>query len=235
VIRGGTFIGASTDGVDFSDSFQSEQYHISNNALIANAIENLRKQANDPRYIMVDGKPLSENNQSRLWRTGMIVQYFGGWDDAYGLSSYGFYVCDGRNGTPTIHPANPGGTQRYTKATDWGTNSNPERNGGSSTHTHSASAGGHTHGYSGSTDSAGSHSHTVAFGDDCVCKFCQCASGAEASLPGHCHDGVTGGGGAHTHDFTSLTTDSGDANVTVASGGGDLPYVEVIYLMYKES
>lgn len=127
----------SFDGIDLSNPIALQQHFMSMYQALNTWARGFSERANDPRYIVLpNGKTLADGTNQGLER-GMLVLYHGTWSAATRLAARrALRFCDGRNGTPQIHPSPNDATtlQRYMLASAYGAASGTL--GGAATHAH---------------------------------------------------------------------------------------------------
>lgn len=156
-----TYQGPPTDGIDFSNAFQTMQYQISQNAAIQRAIQEVAQQANDPKYIRLHGGKMLDDLAKAadpwsgvLWACDNTLA-----EARREAAKRGMRVCDGSRDTPDM---------RHKFLRGAGDGENAGGTGGADTHDHTGVT--HTHGFAGAVDGPGS--------GDIYCVV-QCSSGVE--------------------------------------------------------
>jgi hypothetical protein len=161
------------------------------------------------------------------------------WSGSVASIPSGWLLCDGTNGTPNL-------TNRFVVAA--GGSYAVGASGGSAdaivvSHSHTGSTGAtsndHSHGFSGTTASAGSHSHTLPLGNPDPFTYVQYPANGDNDTAGgrftttstagehsHTFSGGTGGQSAsHTHSVSVSATGSSGINANLP------PYYALAYIM----
>jgi len=182
--------------------------------------ENFTHLGGDGTYQMpstdgVNGQVLQTNGEGQVsfitqgesFTTGMILL----WSGAIANIPNGWSLCDGTNGTPNL-------TDRFVVGA--GNSYAVDATGGSA----DAVVVSHTHSFSGTTDGAGSHSHTVTtFGS----LFDRGVSGDGTNLCINSTSRSTSTVGDHTHSFSGTTASAGESGTNKNLP----PYYALAYIM----
>lgn len=222
---------APMDGVDFSNPEQTRLYLLSMNESLRIFSDALRREVNQPKHIIVNGKPLDKALKSSLPKRGEIRAFHITWATALSMRGDGWIPADGMNGTLQAHPK-PGDSSsvaRFLRASSWGVTLS-STGGGCTTHTHGFTTGaGSAHGHTVSVTVApcGTHDHSGVTGN-CYNEHCHglsaasvqycelgSGSGCYGTTTTFCHPAWN-----HTHLLSGLTdTSGGDHSHTIANTG----------------
>lgn len=161
----------STDGIDWSDGFQVQQYQLSQNEWIRKMVEAIARKANEPRYIvMPDGKPLSDLGDGQPW-SGVVWLLDTTLSEAYRqCARHGFRVMDGSGGTQDMR-------DKFVKGAASG-NGAGETGGSASFCSQEITIQDHT---------AHSHTNSVSAPSSSSCPYVACVSGEQAASTSHTH------------------------------------------------
>lgn len=163
----------STDGIDFSDDFQSRKYEDSQNEWIRSIAEQLARKANEPRYIrMPDGRTLDELDKDQPW-PGVVWMVDTTLSEAYRQAGkHNFQVMDGSGGAADMRDQFVRGAAA---------NQGAGVTGGAVEQVTAIAIANHDAHHHWFTKTA-----TTGVGSTC-CKFMPCGAGPSASLDTHTH------------------------------------------------
>jgi len=229
------YVEPSTADRDFSDPEQVRSYFDAQNIAIAETIHELMQYANNPDFILIDGQTLVEYLASgQACPIGMIAAFYTTWDEALGMR--GWRICDGRNGTPQIHP-NPDepldetNIARFIRASGWGedvTDGATKRKAGSANHRHKIETDTHTHTVTVDDHAEMAHAHNLSAANTTVqlsfTNIVEVSGGSHAhccTSTGGCHGHTcTFNDGGHTHGSGTCSGTDDTKNVQGCSSGG---------------
>jgi microcystin-dependent protein len=170
--------------------------------------------------VIKTGEPLlaSDINDLTFFPKGVILTFS---SEAYSATSAEFKniwkICDGQNGTPNL-------VGKFLR----GGSTSGALGGADSVTLNASHMPAHSHSFSGTTVSAGSHSHSIGSMGNQHLANAGVGVGKEFLGTNTYSDYSTGSGGAHTHTFSGTTSSYGN-------GGGSVPtvpsYYQVIYIM----